>query len=227
MISVIIFDNHEPKVIELTYENLYREIKNIEGSQLLVSDDWFKALNQVKNDYVCFVESDCLVNSGYFSSMMGLITKNTHLRKLGIFGTAVGVNNFANRFYGYRLDEKFEPIGKTDSGKVIEAKIRYIEPVRDKKSTAPYPVQMAYVPGAILRVSMVKDAIKRLDFPFAPQTNLTRFSAMLSLSFWEHGARVHINPNATYVTTEDYVNDRDVTTEPNQEVMMSFKKEVI
>ena len=76
MLSVVILDSNEPNVIKLTYENLFKEIKQIPDAELLVSPDWFDALPAINNKYVCFVEADCLVSSGYFSSQIGLFQKN-------------------------------------------------------------------------------------------------------------------------------------------------------
>lgn len=222
MISVIILDNGEPNVIRLTYENLYKEIKDIEGAELLVSKDWLKPLATIKNQYVCFVEADCLVSSGYFSSQMGLIKKNGYLRKLAVFGTAIGVNNFGNRFFGYEIADKWSmAIGGVSTNN------KQVEPIRAKKSTGAYPVQIAYVPGAILRMSMLLPQLEQLGYKDKPQKDLVKFSAALSLGFWQHGGRININPNATYVTTENYVNDLSNTPTPNKTVIDTFRRELI
>lgn len=63
MITVIIRHEGEDNVIKLTYENLWRELKDITGASLRVSPTWFGALEEVKTKFVCFVESDCLVLS--------------------------------------------------------------------------------------------------------------------------------------------------------------------
>mgnify|MGYP003450299095 FL=1 len=103
MLSVVILDDGEPNVIKLTYENLHKETKQIQDSELIVAKDWFDALSVIKNKYVCLVEPDCLVSSGYFSSQMGLFKKNPYMRKLAMLSSATGVNNWANRVYGYKL----------------------------------------------------------------------------------------------------------------------------
>ena len=81
-----------------------------------------------------------------------------------------------------------------------------------------YPVQIGYLPGAIIRTTMLKEIYKTLKR--IPDDNLVYMSAKFSLAFWHQGGewdvkhpegqlgnRVHINPDTTYVTTEDYVND--------------------
>lgn len=213
MLTVIIQDSGEENVIKLTYQNLWRELKNITGAELLVGN-WIDELDNVKNNYVCFVEADCLVSSGYFSSQIGLFKKNPLFRKLGILSSSTGVNNWANRFYGYKL-------GNNYSEGVI--------PELTKKSTAVYPVQIGFIPGSIIRMTMLKQALQTLGIG-NNQIDLIKFSTELSLAFWQQGDgnRVHLNPNTTYVTTEDYVNDIGSfipTNNPNLTSM--FKKESI
>lgn len=194
MITVAIKDNGEPNVIKLTYENLHKELKDIPGADLIVVDNWFDALPRAKkNLYVCFVEADCLVNSGYFSSQLGLFKKNPYFRKLAMLSSATGVNNWSNKFYGYSL-------GNNYSAGVI--------PNKDKKSSVVYPVQIGYVPGALIRVSMLHKALMDIKATSSMEKDLVYYSTVLSLAFWSQGDgnRVHINPNTTYVSTEDYIN---------------------
>lgn len=214
MLSVIIKDDGEPNVIKLTYENLYRELKDIPGAELLVAENWFSNLPRIKNDYVCFVEADCLVNSGYFSSQMGLFQKNPMLRKLAMLSSAVGVNAWHNKFYGYSLGNEF---------------IEGIIPIHAKKSKAVYPVQVGYAPGAIIRASMLRNLLEQYKPAPSWQDDLIYFSTQLSLGFWRQGDgnRVHINPNTTYVTTEDYVNDLARFSTFAEDLAPMFKKETI
>lgn len=193
LITVVIRDNGEPNVIKLTYENLWKELKNIPGADLLVAKNWFDALSMIKTTYVCFVESDCLVNSGYFSSQLGLIKKNPMFRKLSMLTSSTCVNDWAVRFFGYTLGNDYS------SG---------ITPIKDKKSNQLHPVQIGYVPGAVIRTGMLKKALDK-NKPNGQWENLVYMSAKLSLAFWSQGDGnpVFINPNASYVTTEDYVND--------------------
>lgn len=201
MLSVIIRDEGEKKVTQLTYENLWRELKDIPDSELLVADDWFDALEIVKNKYVCFVEADCLVNSGYFQSQIGLFKKDDYSDKLAVLSSATAISQWHNKIYGYEF--------------AFKDYIKGFSPVRSKKSSSPYPVQVAYIPGAIIRVSMLR---KYLDQYVPDDKDLITFSVLLSLGLWDQGKgksksegslgyRVHINPNATYVTTDDHVNE--------------------
>lgn len=194
MLSVIIRDDGEPNVIKLTYENLFKELKAVPESELLVADEWLVALDKVKNDYVCFVEADCLVSSGYFASQIGLFKKNTYMRKLAMMSSAVGINNWANRIYGFKLGNRY---------------VEGIVPVREQSSKGIYPIQMGYLPGSIIRTNMLRNALKSARITKTKDLDLVGLSAVISLEFWQQGDgnRVHINPNTTYVTTEDYVSD--------------------
>jgi len=194
MLTVIIKNDGEENVVKLTYENIWREIKNIPDAQILVADHWFDAISDIKNTFVCLVESDCLVNSGYFSSQLGLLKKNSQFRKIAVMASATAVGQWHNKFYGYSLGDNY-------ADGVIPSKV--------KKSSSPYPVQIAYIPGAIIRVGMLRQLLTESKATNGWESNLTRLSALVSLGFWAQGDgnRVHLNPNASYCTTEEYVND--------------------
>lgn len=194
MLTVVIRDSGEPKVIQLTYENLWRELKDIPKSEIIVAENWFEPLWGIRNQFVSFVEPDCLVNSGYFTSQLGLLEKNRKFRKLAMLSSSVAVKHWVNRFYGYSLDN-----GYTDA----------LVPNREKKSRGIHPVQVGYMPGAIIRKAMIKDLRKELIKNSNWQDDLVSLSARLSFEFWRQGDGnpVYINPNTTYITTEDYVND--------------------
>lgn len=195
MLTVVIKDDGEDKVTQLTYENLWRELKDIPDSEILVLKNWSDGLEGILNKYICFVEADCLVNSGYFASQLGLFKKDPYLRKLAMLSAVTGVNNWANRFYGYRVDEKHG---------------NKVTPMLEKRSSAVGPVQIGYFPGSIVRVKMLKKSLQVLtDYEKFEGTDLVKLSTDLSLAFWRQGDgnRVHINSNVVYVTTEGYVND--------------------
>lgn len=214
MLTCVIKDSHEPNVIKLTYENIFKELKDIPDSEIVVQEDWLDF--NTDNKYICFLEADCLVNSGYFSSQLGLLKKSPYFRKVAMMSSGIGVNNWANKFYGYS-------IGDSISDGII--------PVKDKKSNVVYPVQIGYVPGAIIHVGMLSKALKTVKT--VNQKNLTHLSTQLSLAFWQQGIgngvgnRVHINPNTTYVTTEDYVNDIGKFNHDGAKLYDMFKAQVI
>ncbi len=223
MITVVIKDNGEPNVIALTYDNLWRELKDIPEAELMVAKSWFDALGSIKTKYVCFVEPDCLVSSGYFSSQLGLFKKSPYFAKLAMLSAATGVNDWENKFYGYTIGDNY---------------VDGIVPVKHKKSTNPYPVQVGFVPGAIIRAEMLEDILRAKDAKSSWEDDLVFMSTTLSLGFWRRGTgkgktagspgnRTHINPNATYVTTETYVNFIGRFEHDGAEVYDMFKKESI
>lgn len=189
MVSVIILDNGEPNVIQLTFENLYKELKDIYGSELLVRKDWFD-LEGIKNRYVCFVEADCLVEPGYFQAQLERFKKRGFSRVTGIMSASTAVTYWDNRIYGYRLG----------SG------VMGVMPNRKQKSSAPFSVQVAYIPGSIMRMTMLKEALKDMEITDI-HNDLVFLSSELSLAFWKRGYRIYVNPKISYLTTEDYVND--------------------
>lgn len=194
MVSVVIIDNGEPNVIRLTFENLYGELKDIYGSELLIRDRWFD-LEGVKNKFVCFVEADCLVSKGYFKTLLGDFMRKGSSRTEAVISSATAVNYWDNLIYGYATS--FDNQG--------------VYPNRESKSTNSFAVQIAYIPGAIIRVGMLKPCLKDMFI----YDNLVRMSAELSMSLWERaviskgkgGFKVYLNPKVTYLTTENYVND--------------------
>lgn len=220
MLSVIIHDNNEPNVIRYTYQDLYKELKDIPGAELIVSDDWFVALKKVRNNYVCLVESDCLVSPGFFQRQIQELLKSP-LRKISMLTPVVAVNKWDNCFYGYNIGGKF-----TDS----------VIPIRVRKSHVIYPVQVGYMPGAIIRTKMLRQAIEDLGANISWKNDLVFLSTQLSLAFWrqgrgghkdQNGNPVYINPAVTYVTTEDYVNDIGQFDLDIIDLMSKFNKESI
>lgn len=217
MVSVIILDNGEPNVVQLTFENLYKELKDIYGSELLIRDKWFD-LEDIKNRYVCFVEADCLVSPGYFKSQLEGFTKKGFSRNMGIMASATAVNYWDNQIYGYSIGEG----------------IQRIIPSRNKKSSNSFTTQIAYIPGAIMRMTMLKACLKDLDVKDI-QGDLVYLSMILSMTFWERSAlssgkgyRVCLNPKVSYLTTEDYVNDMgNFSIFVSPEVTNLFKRESI
>ena len=209
MVSIIIKDNGEANVIQLTYENLWKEIKDIKGAELIIAKNWLTPLPKIKNTFVCFVEPDCLVNSGYFSSLLGHMKKGINSKRTAVMSSATAVNTWDNKFYGYLVQQTWS---KPDS-KNIKTKNTFVQPSKDKKSKSPYPVQIAYIPGALLRASTLR---KCFDSDII-QDDMVSFSHQISLRCWGSGDghEVYIAPNSTYVTTDKNVN---IITEPRAEL---------
>lgn len=199
ILTVIIKDNGEPKVVKYTYTALWNELKGIPGVALIIADSWFQGLQKVnpKTKFVCFVEADCLVSSGYFESLLGLMNKIEDHRHIAVLSPATAVRVWVNRIYGYGFHDK---IGDS------------LVPRLDPKYAMPYPVQAAYIPGALIRLTMLQRYMEEHSLPRDIEVDLQRMSIMLSFGFWlQHvnngiGERVYVSPNTVYATTEEYVN---------------------
>lgn len=202
MITVVIKDNGEKNVTQYTYENMERELRDIDGAEIVIALDWFDAFDTIKTDFVCFVEADCLVNSGYFASQVGILDKDSSLRKMAVLSSANGILHWGDRIYGYSLTEDFDDV---------------VAPEKVASSTMLYPIQFAYIPGAVMRTRMLRSVIDQYKVDHLKSgkkedqkidtDDLVSFSVLLSTMFWNGGSghRVAVNPNTTYVTTEAYV----------------------
>lgn len=221
MLTVVIRRNAEPSVIQLTMENLQKELGPLVGAELFVEEEWKRGVKRAKNDFVCLVEADCLVSSGYFSSLMGLFQKNPRYRQLAMLASAVGVNNWANRVYGYEIDKVWsEEVDKISTARWAG------KPLLKKKSSEPYAVQVGFVPGAVIRRNALLSVLDRTTHDLLAIPDLTVMSVDISRRMWDSSRHVHLNPNTTYVTTEKV--DQDTTTQPlGKNLKDSFHREAI
>lgn len=194
MVSVVIRDQGEPNVTQYTFEKLYTELKDIPGSDLLIKDKW--EITGVRNRFVCFVEADCLVSKGYFKNMIE--TFKALSPRVIVLSSSTAVKYWQNKIYGYSMN--------LDSAR----------PHREQKGSHPYPVQIGFIPGALMRTS----SLKRITLPQGSENDLVYYSSKICLGIWDKGIRidpkhpegqlgsqVYINPACTYATTEEYVND--------------------
>lgn len=195
MLSIIILNNDEPTVVELTYDNLRRELLSVAGAatEIIISDSWLQGIAQAKGDYICMVEADCLVSSGYFSSNLGLFKRMAQYRKLAMMASCVGIDNWGNRVYCYRLEEETKG--------TQENSVTYwrVAADRTKRANGLYNVQIGFMPGAIIRKTALREAVKHVDFT---KLDTVQLSTQLSFYFWNTGRRVMMNPNTTYVSTD-------------------------
>lgn len=193
MLSVIVPNSTEATVVMLTLENLRRELVGLQGGyEVVLAANWQQGILRAKGDYVCLVESDCLVSGGYFSSNMGLFKKRGFYRKLAMISSCTGLNDWGNRIYGYRMGQR----------EGNNPKQWRIAPDRTKRSTGLYEVQVGFVPGAIIRRGVFTDELlkelRNLNYP-----TLVELSTRLSFHLWDTGRRVLMNPNTTYVSTDE------------------------
>lgn len=219
MLTVVIAKQRvEQTVIDLTEQNLKRELKSVNNSELLITEGWSEGIGKCQTEFICLVEPDCLVSSGYFASQVGLFKKNPMYRQLGIMSSSTSVVNWATKIYGFDLAD-FQTSG--------------VFPVKEKVSTAPYRIPIAYIPGSIIRLSTLRRVLdsNRKDHIIGSglmklSADLTYFSTMLSLAFWRQESHICINPNASYCTTEAYVGDKGIFDNTAGDLYLRFKKEL-
>ena len=197
MLSVILQTCDEPNVLDLTIDNINKELASVPDSELILSKNYL--CHVPDSEYVCYIEADCLVNSGYFGSMMGLFKKNPYYRKLAMLSPSVGVKYWHDRVFGYNIDREWSKIVDNQQTNNI-----HLYPIKAKKSTSTYAIQVGYMPGSIIRTSALKDVLKKNQC----KGDELEMSARLSLAFWDTGRRVHVNPNSTYVTNLEYVGQK-------------------
>lgn len=213
MITVIIRRTDEPKVIQMTQADLSRQLGSINGAEIILEDTWTEGLRKVRTPYVCLIEPDCVFSSSYFSSNVGLM-KKAHERvqtstamggggnqKLAMISSCLGIRDFGNRIYNYELKKIKLPGYETTliDDKPLEIREWHIQPKREKLNMKLYHVQVGFVPGAVIRMSAIKDII---EDELWNGDDLVKLSTALSFYLWDTGRRIQLNPNTTYVSSD-------------------------
>lgn len=204
MLTCVIKRSAEPDIVQLTQKSIMNELWQIPGSEMLLEDSWTEGLRKVRTPYVCLVEPECVLSSGYIASNFGILKKLSTgvgpykgggYTKLAMLASCLGVKTFDNRIYNYELKSVRD--GQD---------LRYyqIRPERNKRSSQPYDVQVAFVPGAIIRYASIKDDIDSLPWDVK---NLIEMSTAVCFNLWNTGRRIKVNPNTTYVSGELYLED--------------------
>lgn len=204
MLTIIIKRNDEPTVIHLTQHAIMKELNAIADAEILLSDSWTEGLKKVRTPYVCLVEADCVLSSNYLTSNYGLMKKRSTGSPKGggalrtaMLASCLGLKAFDQRVYNYHVELLATPNN-------LRLKTFQARPYREKHNMKVYPVQIGFVPGAILRYSSIKDGIDRIKWD---QPNLVKLSADVSLWLWDTNRRVEMNPNTTYVSNQEYLGD--------------------
>jgi hypothetical protein len=212
MISVVIRRTEEPKVIQMTQSDLVKQLGSINGAEIILEDTWSEGLKKVRTPYVSLVEPDCVFSANYYTSNMGIMKKahekvQGHVgqpeggggyQKLAMIASCFGVKNFANRIYSYELDKVRE--GMEING--VQMKGWHIQPDQTKRSNKLYHVQVGFIPGAVIRMSAIKDIIEDALWN---GNDLVKLSTALSFYLWDSGRRIQVNPNTTYVSNDDFL----------------------
>lgn len=173
MLSVIIPEGKKSKLTELL---CLKELRGLEH-EIIHAPTWRLGLEAAKGEFVCFVEPECDVSQDYFAKNLDIFTSQPLYRKLALVASAVDVAESHHKLYGYLLS--------------LEGSLPSLIPSRIQSSNEPYNVQVAYIPGAIIRRSALDNVELVVDDPIAA-------SIRLSVDFWLKGTRLCINPNTLY-----------------------------
>jgi hypothetical protein len=201
MITVIIKRSAEPTVIQMTQQDMVRQLSDINGAEILLEDSWVEGLRKVRTPYVCLVEADCILSANYLSSNYGLMKKKNDditgggNRKLSMISSCLGVKTFDNRIYNYKLENVKD--GPATKG-------WHVQPCRKKRDMKLYNIQVGFVPGAIIKMSALGRDIDTLPWD---TKNLVELSTIVSFHFWNTNRRIELNPNTTYVSDENYLDN--------------------
>lgn len=174
VLSVIIPEGKKAKFTELL---CLRELQGLEH-EIVHAPSWRKGLYEAKGEFVCFIEPDSDVSENYFEKNLRIFTSQPLYRKLAMVASAVEIKESTHKLYGYLLS--------------LEGTLPSLLPSRIQSSQEPYSIQIAYIPGAIIRRSALENADLIVDDPLVT-------SVKLSVDFWLNGTRLCLNPNTTYI----------------------------
>ena len=205
MIEVII----KPKATWAYKSMIKLALEKVKGANIIYANSLVEGLPNVKSEFVCYI-GNAIVDTDYFNDNLNIFIEYPAFKKLSIVSSATLDKNLSKRVYGYTLD----PDG--------------VKPVYKKASSMPYALQIAYLPGAIIRFSAI-DHIKE----YLTGDDL-KDSYQASVDFWMTGKRCYINPRSTYIDyrfnpTDDIKFSKDpwANHEPMQKIKLMWKREVI
>jgi len=203
MLTIIISGREEDKVVDYTEWLVYKQVEKIDSVDIIRAKSLKEGLEKTKSEYVCYVEPDCLFSPRYFLIGIASFLTNPRFRKLAISGAAVAERYWDKKVYGYVKHEN-------------EVFCRGDTPV-----AVPHLVQIAYIPGAVIRRSVVNLTDFDEDFP-------VESSVEVCIDVWDSGNRVMINPNITYVSNRnDIIRDFKHIKEVPGKVQKIFRREYI
>lgn len=144
----------------------------------LIHDSWANGVAIAEGKFICFLEEGSDFRGGFFIRGLLDMLANPNFRKLAMVSPAV--EDFAGRGVLYQLD------------------LAGSRAWDEMRSINPYPVQVGYLPGAIIRSS----SLKEMDFKsiLKNETQPADVSAEVCIALWESGQMVHVDPRMTYMT---------------------------
>lgn len=178
-----------------------------EDHEIVSASTWKEGLKLAKGEYVCLIEPEARVSDNFFHDLLDVFLEQPSFRKLAFVASSVSKPAWfdSKRIYGYNISE---------TG---------IAPIPVKSSISPYSIQIGYLPGAIIRKSVVQNLE---DIERDPVMGSVR----MSLNFWSNGLRCLIDPRAVYVTNslvEQAILIEDQLPEDVEKLVQMFKREAI
>lgn len=185
-----------------------RELQGLQH-EVIRAANWQDGLLQAQGEFVSFLEPRSRVSRNYFKKNMKIFTSQPLFRKLVMVASSVNLPDSKHNIYGYLLS--------------LEGSEPSLLPSRIMSSREPYSIQIGYIPGAILRRSVLQGSLF-VDDP-------VETSIRVSLDFWQRGWRLLINPNTVYSPRlEDRIDlPRHVDNLPDnvKDLAVQFKREMI
>jgi hypothetical protein len=174
LLSVILPQARET---ELTAEWCLKELKGVKH-EIIVADTWADGYAESSGEFVSFLEKDCVLSKGYFKELLKVFGDKPSYRKLAMVTPVLGANSWDTKVYGYVLSPTS------------------VIPSRIKSSAETYLIQIGFIPGALIRRSALGFIAPEGEDPMLESVNL-------SILFWNHGQRIALNPDVTYVSTDN------------------------
>lgn len=202
MLSIIIPKHRSSKWIEVLSKHHLGGLDH----EIIHADNWQEGYKKSRGEFVCFLDPDCDFSNDYFAKNMQVFTSQSSFKRLAMVASAVETPK--HKVYGYLLTLHGQPA-------VLPSYIR--------SSAEPYGVQIAYVPGAIIRRTM----LEKVDHLFDDALNN---SVRLSLEFWKLGSRCFINPETTFYSKTENIDlpfDVDGLPEWVNDLSRQFQREMI
>lgn len=160
----------------LTQEWVEAELTGLDHEVLV--DKWDVGFNKINKEFVCFVENDCVFSENYFINMLDIFDDKPRFRKLAMVSPVLAVNNWDDLVYGFKLEPN------------------RVMPRAYPSSRSSHLVQIAYVPGSIIRASSIG--------VLAPKGVDTMLDSInFSLYLWNHGQRLILQNSSIYCSTQD------------------------
>ena len=160
----------------LTQEWVELELSGTEHEVII--DSWDSGAKKVKKEFVCFLENDCVFTKNYFLNMLDIFDDKPRFRKLAMVSPVLAVNDWDCLVYGFKLEPD------------------RVMPRAYPSSRSSHLVQIAYLPGSIIRTSSLGS--------LSPKGKDTMLDSInFSLYLWNHGQRLILQNSSTYCSTQD------------------------